>query len=164
MSATLNCRSPSVNARASNRAAAKPERKAAPYPWLISWWTARTWGWAPASSAAMVGVASREPSSTMMISKSPASVGRVASASSTSPRRFASSLWAGKKYDSSGRRSVTDGSLEGLAVAVDLPHAGVRAARHEGHVELGLELVEIAAHEPDRVDGPALGEKPLDHV
>src|SRR3954470_4804890 len=60
---------------------------------------------AAASSSAIEGVASREPSSTITISNVAASPGRVASASSTRGRRFASSLWAGKKYDSSATRS-----------------------------------------------------------
>jgi hypothetical protein len=47
--------------------------------------------------SAIRGVASREPSSTMTTSNVSASEGSVASASSTRPCRFASSLWAGKK-------------------------------------------------------------------
>ena len=56
-----------------------------------------------ASSSAMAGVASFEPSSTMMISNV---VGerrqRRRAPPRRGPRRLAASLWAGKKYDSAG--------------------------------------------------------------
>src|SRR3954451_6570837 len=85
---------------------------------------------AAASSSAIAGVASREPSSTITISNAAASPGRVASASSTRGRRFASSLCAGKKYDSSVTRSrsaVAPGLVSILATVVTRRNA--RAGR-----------------------------------
>ena len=52
------------------------------------------------------GVASRDPSSTAMISNVSASDGSVASASPTRPSMLASSLWAGKKYERRAARGA----------------------------------------------------------
>ena len=57
-----------------------------------------------------------------MISNCSASGGRVSSASSTRPSRFASSLWAGKKYDSRGTRAGGRGSRRVRPVAAGSGH------------------------------------------
>ena len=95
-SATRNCRSPSVNATSSKRAARKPERRAAAVAQVRRMVDRADHSGCAAASRRQAGVASREPSSTMMISNTSASVGRISSASATSASRFASSLWAGK--------------------------------------------------------------------
>ena len=60
----------------------------------------------PPARRRCAGVASREPSSTAMISNVSASVGqRRRAPRSTRPSRLASSLWAGKKYDSRATRA-----------------------------------------------------------
>ena len=85
-------------------------------------------------------VASREPSLTMMISNVSARAGSVSSASSTRPARFASSLWAGKKYDSAGDARPVTGAAVGrrrgagtpVAAAVDPADVAGAAAHASG--------------------------------
>ena len=110
-----------------------------------------------------------------MISNSSASVGSVASASATSPATFASSLWAGKKYDSRARRvipgspgSAAAGCGPGSALARPVEGQDPQHVRRDRRAD-GVDLEapdqrrQLAVAVPDQVDG--MGRQvQVDHV